>query len=90
MCAVLCSVHMLGYEIIRSNMQQLWFNVYLSPTAYGNSLRASQKDRGFGTFENLHMERSRAMKYADVSGPIVVCDQESQLHEVEIPHSEGD
>ena len=71
-------------------MHQLWFKAYSAPTAYGNSLRSSQKDRGFGTFENLHMERNSAMKYASVSSPIVVCGWESQLHEVEIPHGEGD
>lgn len=89
-CTVLCSVYMPGHEIVRGNMQQLWFNAYSAPTAYGNGLRASQKDRGFETFENLHTERNSAMKYADVSGPIVVCDRESRLHGVEIPHGEGD
>ena len=30
------------------------------------------------------------MKYAGVSGPIVVCGRESRLHEAEMPHGEGD
>ena len=53
-------------------MRQLWFKAYSDSTAYGNGLRASQEDRGFGTFENLYMERYSAMKYTGVSGPIVV------------------
>lgn len=87
---VLCSVSALGCEIIRDNMRQLWFKAYSNSTAYGNSLRASQKDRGFGTFENLYMERYSAMKYTGVSGPIVVCGWESQLHEAEMLRGEGD
>ena len=52
-CDVLCSTHMPGCEIIRCNIRKLWFKVYSASPAYGNSLRASQKDRGFGTFENF-------------------------------------
>jgi hypothetical protein len=72
MCIALCSVHMPGFEIIRGNIHQLWFNVYSASTAYDNGLKASQKDRGFGMFENLYMERNSAMKYTGVSGSIVV------------------
>ena len=72
MNTVLCSVFMDGFEMIHASIQQLWFKVCSAPTAYGSGLRALQKDRGFGTFENLHTERYSAMNYAGVSGPIVV------------------
>lgn len=87
---VLCSVFAPGDEMLRDNMRKLWFKAYSDSTAYGNSLRASQKDRGFGTFESLHMERYSVMKCVGVSGPIVVCGWESQPHGAEMPHGEGD
>ena len=69
---VLSSAPASGRGIVRDNARQLWFKARSDSTAYGNSLKASRKDRGFRTFEAPHRERYSAMNWRRVSGSIVV------------------